>query len=111
MQLKRTCAPAAGQEDWQLQALCRQTDPEAFFPERGESAREAKRVCGLCEVRAECLGYALAHDERFGIWGGLTERELRRLKKDRAAARAARVAARTARSAAAAQAPSGGAAA
>jgi WhiB family redox-sensing transcriptional regulator len=58
---------------WQERALCAQTDPEAFFP--------AKRVCLSCDVRSECLEYALAHDERFGIWGGLSERERRRLKR------------------------------
>ena len=63
---------------WQDQALCAQTDPEAFFPEKGGSTREAKRVCRGCEVRAECLEYALENDERFGIWGGLSERERRR---------------------------------
>ena len=66
---------------WQERALCAQTDPEAFFPEKGGSTREAKKVCVSCEVRSECLEYALAHDERFGIWGGLSERERRRLKK------------------------------
>jgi WhiB family redox-sensing transcriptional regulator len=66
---------------WQERALCAQTDPEAFFPEKGGSTREAKRVCMSCEVRAECLEYALAKDERFGIWGGLSERERRRVKK------------------------------
>jgi WhiB family redox-sensing transcriptional regulator len=66
---------------WQSQALCAQTDPEAFFPEKGGSTREAKRVCLSCEVRVECLEYALAQDERFGIWGGLSERERRRLKR------------------------------
>jgi WhiB family redox-sensing transcriptional regulator len=66
---------------WQERALCAQTDPEAFFPEKGGSTREAKRVCMSCEVRAECLEYALANDERFGIWGGLSERERRRVKK------------------------------
>ena len=66
---------------WQEQSLCAQTDPEAFFPEKGGSTREAKRICVGCEVRPECLGYALAHDERFGIWGGLSERERRRLKR------------------------------
>ena len=55
--------------------------PEAFFPEKGGSTREAKRVCLSCEVRAECLEYALGNDERFGIWGGLSERERRKLKK------------------------------
>jgi WhiB family transcriptional regulator, redox-sensing transcriptional regulator len=66
---------------WQEQSLCAQTDPEAFFPEKGGSTREAKRICVGCEVKSECLEYALAHDERFGIWGGLSERERRRLKR------------------------------
>jgi WhiB family transcriptional regulator, redox-sensing transcriptional regulator len=68
--------------DWQENALCAQTDPEAFFPEKGGSTREAKRICSGCDVRAECLEYALAHDERFGIWGGLSERERRRLRRE-----------------------------
>lgn len=62
---------------WQERALCAQTDPESFFPEKGGSTREAKKVCLACEVRSECLEYALANDERFGIWGGLSERERR----------------------------------
>src|SRR6476620_3420815 len=69
------------EDQWQERALCAQTDPEAFFPEKGGSTREAKRICLGCEVRDECLDYALAHDERFGIWGGLTEQERRRLKR------------------------------
>jgi WhiB family redox-sensing transcriptional regulator len=69
-----------GDETWRLDALCAETDPEAFFPEKGGSTREAKRVCSGCDVRAECLEYALANDERFGIWGGLSERERRRLR-------------------------------
>jgi WhiB family redox-sensing transcriptional regulator len=64
-------------EDWRERAVCAQTDPEAFFPERGQSSREAKRVCAGCEVRPDCLQYALDNDERFGIWGGLSERERR----------------------------------
>jgi WhiB family redox-sensing transcriptional regulator len=67
---------------WQERALCAQTDPEAFFPEKGGSTREAKKVCLSCDVRGDCLEYALGHDERFGIWGGLSERERRRLKKE-----------------------------
>ena len=66
---------------WQDRALCAQTDPEAFFPEKGGSTREAKKVCGGCEVKAECLEYALENDERFGIWGGMSERERRKLKR------------------------------
>ena len=64
---------------WRVLALCAQTDPEAFFPEKGGSTREAKRVCLSCEVRVKCLDWALANNERFGIWGGLSERERRRV--------------------------------
>jgi WhiB family transcriptional regulator, redox-sensing transcriptional regulator len=71
----------AEEPGWQERALCAQTDPEAFFPEKGGSTREAKKVCLTCEVRDECLEYALMNDERFGIWGGLSERERRKLKK------------------------------
>ena len=71
----------ADAQSWQEQALCAETDPEAFFPEKGGSTREAKKICTGCEVKAQCLEYALANDERFGIWGGLSERERRRLKK------------------------------
>jgi WhiB family transcriptional regulator, redox-sensing transcriptional regulator len=70
-----------GELAWQVDALCAQTDPEAFFPEKGGSTRDAKRVCSACTVRSECLEYALGNDERFGIWGGLSERERRRLRK------------------------------
>ena len=66
---------------WQADSLCAQTDPEAFFPEKGGSTREAKKICSTCEVRAQCLEYALENDERFGIWGGLSERERRKLRK------------------------------
>ncbi len=76
-----TASEGSEEASWQERALCAQTDPEAFFPEKGGSTREAKKVCVGCEVTAECLEYALAHDERFGIWGGLSERERRKLKK------------------------------
>lgn len=66
---------------WQTDALCSQTDPEAFFPEKGGSTRDAKRICTSCDVKTECLEYALQNDERFGIWGGLSERERRKLKR------------------------------
>ena len=71
----------AEQLPWQEQALCAYVDPDVFFPEKGGSSREAKRICGQCSVQPECLEYALANDERFGIWGGLSERERRRLKR------------------------------
>ena len=66
---------------WMLEARCLDADPEAFFPEKGGSTREAKRICGICPVQSDCLDYALANDQRFGIWGGLSERERRRLKR------------------------------
>jgi len=67
--------------DWMESALCAQTDPEAFFPEKGGSTREPKSVCGSCTVRAECLDWALEHNEQFGIWGGLSARERAQLKR------------------------------
>ena len=69
------------EEEWRDRALCAQVDPEIFFPEKGGSTREAKKVCAACEVKDECLEDAMHHDERFGIRGGLSERERRRLKK------------------------------
>lgn len=66
---------------WAADAKCLQADPETFFPEKGGSTREAKRICMQCDVRDECLDYALENEERFGIWGGLSERERRKLKR------------------------------
>ena len=81
--------PTAPDDDnplaWQTDALCAQTDPEAFFPEKGGSTRDAKRICATCDVMAECLDFAMREGERFGIWGGLSERERRRLRRGRAA--------------------------
>jgi len=65
---------------WWFAGLCAQTDPELFFPERGGSTRAAKAVCAGCPARAQCLEHALTHDERYGVWGGTSERERRRLK-------------------------------
>ncbi len=69
---------------WQDQANCLGVDPDLFFPERGASTREAKEVCKGCVVRGDCLEYALGNGEKFGIWGGLSERERRRLRRLRA---------------------------
>lgn len=65
--------------EWTERALCAQTDPEAFFPDKGGSTKSAKAMCHRCLVAAECLDYALTNNERFGIWGGLAERERRDL--------------------------------
>jgi WhiB family redox-sensing transcriptional regulator len=64
---------------WRDRGRCAETDPEAFFPEKGESTRRAKLVCRGCEVRAECLAYALRTEQRFGVWGGTSDRERRLL--------------------------------
>lgn len=72
---------------WQDRANCLNVDPDLFFPERGASTSEAKEVCRGCEVREECLEYALSTREKWGIWGGLTERERRRELRVRALAR------------------------
>src|ERR1700709_2474497 len=72
------------QRTWQDQANCLGVDPDLFFPERGASTREAKEVCRGCVVRLDCLDYALDNGEKFGIWGGLSERERRRLRRQRA---------------------------
>jgi WhiB family redox-sensing transcriptional regulator len=65
---------------WQDEGLCKETDPEVFYPEKGGSVRDGKLVCFACPVRAQCLQYALELDEKFGIWGGLSARERRPLK-------------------------------
>jgi WhiB family redox-sensing transcriptional regulator len=69
--------------EWKQLGLCPQVDPDMWFPERGSSVKEAKRICRDCPVRAQCLEYALDNDERFGVWGGLSERERRKLKRAR----------------------------
>lgn len=68
-------------EPWVADGLCSQVDADMFFPEKGGSTKEAKSICARCEVREECLSYAMANDERFGIWGGYSERERRKLKR------------------------------
>lgn len=72
------------EQSWQRLANCLGVDPDLFFPERGASTREAKEVCRGCVVRSDCLDYALAHGEKFGIWGGMSERERRRVRRARA---------------------------
>ena len=75
------------ENSWQRLANCLGVDPDLFFPERGASTKEAKRVCRACVVREECLEYALDNGEKFGIWGGMSERERRRVRRERALAR------------------------
>src|SRR5262245_6827765 len=94
-------ASQTGDKRWQERANCLGVDPDLFFPEGGDSTRDAKtgsRSCearldwpeyGSGEVRLDCLEYALVNGEKFGIWGGLSERERRRLRRQRALARQA----------------------
>jgi WhiB family redox-sensing transcriptional regulator len=63
--------------DWQDEGLCKESDPEAFFPEKGGSTKQAKAVCRRCPITEKCLQYALDNEERYGIWGGKSEREWR----------------------------------
>lgn len=69
------------EQPWTELANCRGCDPALFFPGQGESTRDAKAVCAACEVRRECLDYALRSGEKFGIWGGKSERERRRIRR------------------------------
>jgi WhiB family redox-sensing transcriptional regulator len=78
-----------GERRWQEEANCLGVDPDLFFPERGASTREAKEVCRGCVVREDCLEFALNNSEKFGIWGGMSERERRRIRRARALARRA----------------------
>ncbi|QGV77615.1 WhiB family transcriptional regulator [Streptomyces ficellus] len=80
MPINRT-APTDEELAWQETALCAQTGPDFFFPDPGASTREAKRLCAACEGREACLEYALTHDERFGVWGGLSEKERYALRR------------------------------
>jgi WhiB family redox-sensing transcriptional regulator len=74
---------STAENEWQDLANCLGVDPDLFFPERGASTKEAKEVC------RGCLEYALGNGEKFGIWGGMSERERRRIRRQRALARAA----------------------
>ena len=80
------CRLALQPDEWMRDARCRCVDPSLFFPERGESTREARETCRGCVVRAECLDAALVNREKFGMWGGTSERERRVLRRQRSLA-------------------------
>lgn len=69
--------------DWSQSAECQYVGGDLWFPEKGGPVREAKRICGSCAVRGECLEYAIANGIRFGIWGGKSEVERRRILRAR----------------------------
>jgi WhiB family redox-sensing transcriptional regulator len=68
---------------WRAKGACRGLDPSIFYPPSDEEADEAKAICGTCAVQHPCLEYALANRERDGVWGGATEKERRRLLRQR----------------------------
>jgi WhiB family redox-sensing transcriptional regulator len=68
-------------DQWRDAALCAQTDLDAFFPDANRSAAPAKRICAACPVVAECLAYALATSQAYGVWGGMSVRERAALKR------------------------------
>jgi WhiB family transcriptional regulator, redox-sensing transcriptional regulator len=68
---------------WRQHAACRGLEPEVFYPVTDEQTEEAKAVCRECPVREPCLEYALTNRERDGVWGGATERERRRMIRQR----------------------------
>ena len=78
-----TLAAVLGRPGWQRWAACRGVDPALFFIERGEPPGPARSVCRSCVVREQCLDFSLANGEKYGIWGGLTERERRTVRRQR----------------------------
>lgn len=73
-----------GSFGWRDFANCLGANGDLFFPDRGASTRAAKQICAECQVRLDCLEYAVTRGEKFGIWGGLSERERRKIRKQRA---------------------------
>lgn len=81
-----------GTPGWMGAAACKGCDTNRWFPERGEPTDDVKAICRACPVIAECLEYALTTPERAGVWGGTSEKERRRIRRQRAkAARGVRV--------------------
>ena len=70
-------------QSWRQHAACRGVEPDVFYPVSDEEADVAKAICDQCSVRQPCLEWALAERERDGVWGGATERERRRLLRQR----------------------------
>ena len=67
--------------EWMSKALCREVDCELFFPDGGGSSKTARKICGRCRVKTDCLAYALTFPSMSGIWGGTTEKQRRTMKR------------------------------
>ena len=76
-------AMSAHELEWGMLGACRGLDASVFYPEREEDAERAKRVCAQCNVQQTCLEYALDTREKAGVWGGATERDRRRILRQR----------------------------
>lgn len=72
-------APVNEERPWMVFGACREQDPDLFFPDTVRQAREAIAICNTCPVKGECLEYSLEARERFGVWGGLTDKQRRHL--------------------------------
>ena len=70
-------------QPWRVHAACRGVEPDVFYPVSDEEADVAKAICNVCSVRQTCLEYALTNRERDGVWGGATEKERRRILRQR----------------------------
>lgn len=74
------CDIVSGRQDWMNDAACRGMPTDLFFPQRGEPLNQIRAVCAGCRVAAECLEYALTNTDKFGVWGGKSEKERRKLR-------------------------------
>lgn len=63
------------EQEWQKEGLCRGIEPEVFFPVAEEDAWRAKEICNACPVKEPCLVASLRNRERYGVWGGVSEKE------------------------------------
>lgn len=68
-------------QQWRASALCAQTDPDIFFPEKGQNPWAAKRICAACVVRVDCLTDSLQHREPYGVRGGFTANERKQMRR------------------------------
>ena len=73
--------PITEERPWAAFAVCRDRDPDAFFPLTPEGERDAMRVCQGCPVQMDCLEFALEAKVRFGVWGGMTEKQRKTLER------------------------------
>ena len=76
--------PITEERPWVVFSACRDKDPDLFFPDARSDTKEALAICASCPVRVDCLEYAIETDVRFGVWGGLTDKQRRRLVRSMA---------------------------